>query len=225
MYEISKLVNEVISQSKELKREVVLKLGYRNMNKGYRRFNILLETGECPMSLKDMLPKALNVDEELVNTAFKLTAQQKAKEAELDRKRTEEYERKSFVPHIWIENELEYLSGASFWFVAFVGLDALKRLSLSENINDMDWELQKSLVKERILQHQKEVDITDVLFGKVRSYTYCQTYDDSFLFSVDGKFLHRRTETVDKPELYIEVSNKSISGGLLDKLGYRNKER
>ena len=57
MYEISKLVNEVISQSKELKREVVLKLGYRNLNKGYRRLNALLETGECPEFIKERLPQ------------------------------------------------------------------------------------------------------------------------------------------------------------------------
>ena len=66
--------------------------------------------------------------------------------------------------------------------------------------------------------NQKGTNGDDVILGRVTGYTYHQTYDDSFLFSVDGKFLHRRTETVDKPELYIEVSNKSISGELLDEL-------
>ena len=216
MYAISRLINDVISSSKHCKRNIVLSLGYQNINKGYRRLNTLIETGECPMSLKDMLPKALNVDEELVNTAFKLTAQQKAKEAELDRKRTEEYERKSFVPHIWIENELEYPSGAKFWYVIFVGIHHFKALPLPENINEMDWETQQSIVKERILEHHKHCS-DDAIFGRVKSYTYCQTYDDSFLFSVDGKILQRRTDTVDKPELYIEVDNKKFSGGLLDK--------
>jgi len=225
MYKISKLVNEVISQSKERKREVVVSLGYKNLHKGYRRLNTLIETGECPMSLKDMLPKALNVDEELVNTAFKLTAQQKAKEAELDRKRTEEYERKSFVPHIWIENELEYPSGAKFWYVAFLGIDKFKILPLPENINEMDWETEQSAVKKRVLQHQKGINGDDAIFGWVTGYTYRQTYDDSYLFSVDGKLLQRRTEKVDKPEMFIEIGNRSISGGLIDKLGYRNKER
>ena len=225
MYAISRLINDVISSSKHCKRNIVLSLGYQNINKGYRRLNNLIETGECPMSLKDMLPKALNVDEELVNTAFKLTAQQKAKEAKLDRKRTEEYERKSFVPHIWIENELEYPSGAKFWYVAFLGIDKFKVLPLPENINDMDWELQESLVKERILQHQKDCNSNDVIFGRVTGYTYCQTYDNSFLFSIDGKLARRHIEKIDKLEMFIEIGNRSISGGLIDKLGYRNKER
>ena len=225
MYAISRLINDVISSSKHCKRNIVLSLGYQNINKGYRRLNTLIETGECPMSLKDMLPKALNLDEELVNTAFKLTAQQKAKEAELDRKRTEEYERKSFVPHIWIENELEFPSGAKFWYVAFLGIDKFKVLPLPENINDMDWELQESLVKKRRLQHQKGINGDDAIFGRVKGYTYCQTYNDSFLFSVDGKLVRRHIEKVDKPEMFIQVGNRSISGGLIDKLGYRNKER
>ena len=217
MYAISRLIHDVISSSKHCKRNIVLSLGYQNINKGYRRLNNLIETGECPMSLKDMLPKALNVDEELVNTAFKLTAQQKAKEAELDRKRTEEYERKSFVPHIWIENELEYPSGAKFWYVAFLGIDKFKVLPLPEGISEMDWETEQSAVKKRILQHQKGINGDDAIFGRVTGYTYHQTYDDSFLFSVDGKFLHRRTEKLDKPELYIEVGTKKISGGLVDR--------
>ncbi|MGE5446348.1 MAG: hypothetical protein ACM3SR_17435 [Ignavibacteriales bacterium] len=37
MYEISKLINRVISGNKELKREIVLRLGYKNLDKGYRR--------------------------------------------------------------------------------------------------------------------------------------------------------------------------------------------
>jgi len=213
MYAISRLINEVISSSKERKREVILRLDYKNLHKGFRRLNTLIETGECPISLKDMLPKALNVDEELVNTAFKLTAQEKAKEAEEARQRREEYERKHFKPHLWIEHERKYPEGASFWYVVFVGIHHFKTLPLPENINEMDWKLQESLVKKRILQHQKGINGDDAIFGRVIGYTYCQTYDNSFLFSIDGKLVRRRIEKVDKPEMFIEIGNRSISGG------------
>jgi len=225
MYAISKLINEVISQSKEAKRNVVLKLGYKNINKGYRRLNALIETGVCPLFLKEKLPKALNLDKELIDQAFVLIAQEKAKEAEEARQRREEYERKHFKPHLWIEHERKYPQGASFWYVVFIGIHHFKALPLPENINDMDWELQESLVKERILQHQKDCNSDDAIFGRVTGYTYCQTYDDSFLFSVDGKLVRRHIEKVDKPEMFIEIGNRSISGELIDKLGYRKKER
>lgn len=224
MYEISRLIKESISQSKELKRELVLQLGYRNLNKGYRRLNALLEKGECPEFIKENLPKALNIDKELVAIAFQVTKKQKAKEVELARKRREEYERKHFKPHVWIEHERKYPSGASFWFVAFIGIDKFKMIALPENINEMDWEIQESKVKERILEHHKHCS-DDAIFGRVKGYTYCQTYDDSFLFSIDGKLARRRIEKVDKPEMFIEIGNRSISDRLIDKLGYRNKKR
>ena len=73
--------------------------------------------------------------------------------------------------------------------------------------------------------NQKGTNGDDVILGRVTGYTYCQTYDDSFLFSVDGKLVRRHIEKVDKPEMFIEIGSRSISGGLIDKLGYRNKER
>ena len=190
MYAISKLINEVISSSKLRKREVVLSLGYKNLHKGFRRLNTLIETGECPQYIKDRLPQALNLDKELVDTAFKLTAQEKAKEAEIARQSREEYERKSFVPHIWTEYEIKYPTGAAFWYIALIGLDKFKVLSLPEDINEMDWDEQQAIVKERILEHHKHCS-DDAIFGRVKGYTYCQTYDDSFLLSVDGKRVYK----------------------------------
>jgi len=55
MYEISKLINQVISGNKGRKREIVLNLGYKNLDKGYRRLYHLIETGECPEPKKKML--------------------------------------------------------------------------------------------------------------------------------------------------------------------------
>ena len=77
MYEISRLINEVISQSNGRKREVILNLGYKNLNKGYRRLNTLLEKGECPAFIKENLPKALNIDKQLIDVAFQVTKNQK----------------------------------------------------------------------------------------------------------------------------------------------------
>lgn len=106
MYQISKLINQIISGNKQRKREIVLKLGYKNLDKGYRRFYHLIETGECPEPIKKMLSTALGVEPQVVEDAFKATSQQIAEEVELDRKQEEEYERRIFKPHLWIEHEL-----------------------------------------------------------------------------------------------------------------------
>jgi hypothetical protein len=105
MYEISKLINRVISGNKQPEREIVLKLGYKNLDKGYRRLYRLIETGECPEPMRKMLPTALGVEPQVVEDAFKTTSQQIAEEVELARRRQEEYERRTFKPHLWIEHE------------------------------------------------------------------------------------------------------------------------
>src|ERR1700758_3119705 len=100
-YQISKLITQIISGNKERKREIVLKLGYKNLDKGYRRLHHLIETGECPEPMKRMLPYALGIDPQVLEDAFEATARQKQEEIELARKHQEEYERRTFKPHLW----------------------------------------------------------------------------------------------------------------------------
>ena len=189
MYQISKLINQVISGNKQRKREIVLKLGYKNLDKGYRRLYHLIETGECPEPIKKMLPTALVVEPQVVEDAFETTSQQIAEEVELARRRQEEYERRTFKPHLWIEHEREYPPPGTIWIVALSGLLSYKFRDLHENINEFEWDERVRLVQERIRRHQEEEGTYNRIFGKVDGYTYRQTYDDSFLFSKDGEHL------------------------------------
>ena len=65
----------------------------------------LIETGECPEPIKNMLPTALWVTTQVVEDAFEATVRQKAEEIELDRRHQEKYEWRIFKPHLWIEHE------------------------------------------------------------------------------------------------------------------------
>jgi hypothetical protein len=186
-YQISKLINQVISGNKQRKREIILKLGYKNFNKGYRRLYHLIETGECLEPIKNMLPTALGLDPQVVADAFEATARQKAEELELARRRQEEYERRTFKPHLWIEHELS--RPRSIAMAALSGINSFKLVSLPEGINQLSWNEQKRVVRWAIQRHQRDNGIEDYMFGKVTGYVYRQTYDDSHLFSKDGKLL------------------------------------
>jgi len=189
MYQISKLINQVISGNKERTREIVLKSGYKNLDKGYRRLYHLIETGKCPEPMRKMLPNALGVEAQGVEDAFKAASQQKAEEVELARKRHEEYERRTFKPHLWIERECEYPPPGTIWIVALSGLLPYKFGDLPENINELQWDAQVRLVQQSIRRHQEEEGTYNRIFGKVEGFTYRQTYDDSFLFSKNGVHL------------------------------------
>jgi hypothetical protein len=216
MYEISKLINQVISGNKQRKREIVLKLGYKNLDKGYRRLYHLIETGECPKLMRKMLPTALGVDPQVVEDAFKATSQQIAEEVELARRRQEEYERRTFKPHLWIEHELS--RPKSITMVLFTGIDNYKVVNLPDIIDKLDWEYQVRVVEETIRQHQQNKGIEDCMFGKVTGYIYRQTYDDSHLFSKYGKLLESNIGKFKKPEASLKIGGKEVSSELISKV-------
>ncbi len=216
MYEISKLINQIISGKKERKREIVLKLGYKNLDKGYRRLYHLIETGECPEPIKKMLPTALGVDPQVVEDAFKTTAQQIAEEVELARRRQEEYERRTFKPHLWIEHELS--RPKSITMVLFTGVDNYKVVNLPEVINELSWEYQVGVVEETVRQHQQNKGTEDCMFGKITGYVYRQTYDDSHLLSKDGKLLKTNIGKFKKPECSLKIGGRGVSSELITKV-------
>jgi hypothetical protein len=153
MYEICKLINQVISGNKEHKREIVMKLRYKNLDKSYRRLDHLIETVESRESIKNMLPSALGLDPQVVKDAFEATATQKEEELELARRYQEEYERRTFKPHLWIEHELSRPKSITMAVVS--GVDNSKVVNLPEVINKLSWEYQVRVVEETMRQHQQ----------------------------------------------------------------------
>jgi hypothetical protein len=216
MYEISKLINQVISGNKQRKREIVLGLGYKNLDKGYSQLYHLIESGECPELMRKMLPTALGVEPQVVEDAFRATSQQIAEEVELDRKQEEEYERRIFKPHLWIEHELS--RPRSIAMTALSGINSFKLVKLPEGTNQLSWNEQKRVVRWAVRHHQQNKGTEDCMFGKVTGYVYRQTYDDSHLFSKDGKLLETNIDKFKKPESSLKIGGKEVSSELMTKV-------
>jgi len=101
--------------------------------------------------------------------------------------RREEIQRRSFIPHLWINHSLikpHYKS-----LVDHMGLENWKVLSLPNLINKMSWDDQVIKIREIIKRHQKETGGYDDMFGNITDYIYCRSYDESYLFSIDGELL------------------------------------
>ena len=108
MYKISELILRYTSRSKEDKLNIVKKLGYKNLNKGFRRLDTLIQTGRCPDSLRKKLPTALGLEPSVIQKAYEQTLNQLEEQEEKARRDREEYERRMFQPHLWIKHEREY---------------------------------------------------------------------------------------------------------------------
>ena len=215
MYKISELILRYTSRSKEDKLNIVKKLGYKNLNKGFRRLDNLIQTGQCPDSLRKKLPTALGLEPSVIQKAYEQTLNQLEEQEEKARRDREEYERRTFRPHIWVKHEREYPPGGSICQVAFLGIHNWKVITLPEDIAGLQWSEQCKTVREKIREHQSQEYVDTSIFRKVIGYIYRKTYDKSFLFSTNGNLLGIYSPKVKKPEIYLEVGNKKIREGLL----------
>ncbi len=86
MYKISELILRYTSRSKEDKLNIVKKLGYKNLNKGFRRLDTLIQTGQCPDSLRNKLPTALGLEPSVIQKAYEQTLNQLEEEEEKARR-------------------------------------------------------------------------------------------------------------------------------------------
>ena len=215
MYQISELILRYTSRSKEDKLNIVKKLGYKNLNRGLRRLDTLIQTGQCPDSLRKKLPTALGLDPLVIQKAYEQTLNQLEEQEEKARRDREEYERRTFRPHIWVKHEREYPPVGSICQVAFLGIHNWKVITLPEDIAGLQWSEQFKALREKIREHQSQENVDTNIFRKVIGYIYRKTYDKSFLFSTNGNFLEVYRPKVRKPEVYLKVGNKKIHEGLL----------
>jgi len=210
MYPISALVLRYTTRSKKEKLNIVKNLGYKNLNKGLRRLDHLIQTGQCPYSLREKLPSVLGIDPSAIQEAFEATLAQQREEEEKARRAEEDFERTTFRPHLWVIHELENPPVGSI-----CGIERWKIITLHENISNLRWSDQCITIKEKIIVHQSDVSVDESIFGRVKGYVYRRNYDESYYFSTDGILLGKYRSKINNPEVYIQIGNKKLRGGIL----------
>jgi len=215
MYPISALILRYTSRSKKEKLNIVNKLGYKNLNKGLRRLDHLIQTGQCPDSVREKLPSVLGIDTSTIQEAFEATLAQQQDEKEKARRARDDHERKTFRPHLWVIHEREDPPVGSISIVAFIGIDHWKVITLPDDIASLRWSDQCCTIRKEIREHQSQEYVDRSMFGKVTGYLYRKTYEDSFLFNTEGIFIEKYRSHIYKPEIYLKLGNKKIRGGLL----------
>ncbi len=101
------------------------------------------------------------------------------------------------------------------YLVAFVGIEHWKVITLHENISNLRWSDQCITIKEKIIVHQSDVSVDESIFGRVKGYVYRRNYDESYYFSTDGILLGKYRSKINNPEVYIQIGNKKLRGGIL----------
>ncbi|MDA2918320.1 hypothetical protein MYX76_02295 [Desulfobacterota bacterium AH_259_B03_O07] len=188
MYEISRLINNVIGEDRSRKRDIVRKMGYRDdLIEGYNRLENIIQTGNCKAKIRKRLPKTLNLLPKVVDDALDATAKKLEKQRRIALARRQEFERKYFRPHIWINHI--YSKPRDTHLVDHMGLEHWKVLNLPRRINESSWDDQIKIVRNTISKHMEEAGGYDDMFGRIRSFIYCKGYDESYLFTIEGELI------------------------------------
>lgn len=188
---------------------------YKNSKVGYLKrliwgennldFKIHKETKAKSESIHEglrRLPRRINLKPRVIVTYKPIFKRSNLiKESLLNRR--EEIQRRSFIPHLWINHSLIKPRFKSL--VDHMGLEQWKGLSLPNWITKMSWDDQVNKIREIIKSHQKETGGYDDMFGNITDYIYCRSYDENYLFSIEGELL---------------IEDNENSEGLLLRAGY-----
>ena len=94
MYEISRLINQVIGGERNKKRDIVRGLGFEHdLLEGYNRLENLFRTGRCHEKIRKRLPKTLNLLPNRVKEALEETTREVERQKEISLSRREGYAR------------------------------------------------------------------------------------------------------------------------------------
>ena len=182
MYEIGKLISRIIGGDRAKRTQIVKRMGYTNLSKGYRRLDTLIRTGCIPSELLPKLAQALDTNLQTIGQALEETSVQKREEIELR-------DRRSFRPHIFIKTSRSGPEVGNITMVALVGLAHFKHIQLPVGTTEKPMSNQLKTVREIIRWYYQEHNGRCLFFGEITGYTYRSTYDHAVEFSIDGKLI------------------------------------
>ncbi|MGB7291885.1 MAG: hypothetical protein WBD99_06925 [Thermodesulfobacteriota bacterium] len=201
MYEISRLINQVIGEDRSRKRAMVRGLGFEDdLIEGYNRLENLFRTGRCHEKIRKRLPKTLNLLPKRVKEALEQTAREVETQNEVSRRRREEYLRKTFRPYLWINHI--YSRPKNRALVDHIGLEHWKMIDLPKDINETGLDDQVERIHRIIIDHQRETSGYDDMFGRITDYIFCRSYDESYLFTVKGELVS--SDNVDRNRIPLD---------------------
>lgn len=180
------LISEKMVAKGLRKAEIVALLGFKNINKGIRRFDAFAEGADDNSGMLNRLPFALGIPVETVQAAYEQMLDQLRVEAEAQRREHLEQLRAAFFPHIRVRSERTCPS--PIFVVAMTGgPDRWLRVSVPKEITALPKPDQLEQVAEIIRQYHTEHRGSAGPFGSINGYYYRPEFERAVEFSVTGE--------------------------------------
>jgi hypothetical protein len=151
------------------RRELVSRLGYRQIGKGHEALTAALMTGTVPPQIRKHLAVALEVDDTLVDAVVAATTRQQQDEARALILASEAAYRAAFKPHL--RTETTRTIPEPIFIAALLGTARLRHVEVSSEVWNASADDRDRLVKRAIQDHYGERDGYVPAFGSIVSYT------------------------------------------------------
>jgi hypothetical protein len=147
---------------------LVRRSGYRDLNSGHAALSGFLRTGVVPSFVERTLARALEVDQDFLDTVLLATARQLHDEARSQILAREEAYRAGFRPHLQVTTERRIPS--PIFIAALLTTKRLRIVSLPDGAFSSDEESRDQAIKATIIEHFREHEGHVPTFGGITGY-------------------------------------------------------
>jgi hypothetical protein len=211
---IADLVLSTIGRTKQSRRKFLRHLGYANKSKAGHRFDKMISRGEVNSHLRQILPKALNLDSDFVTTAIEKTSCQKKQYAIELTAHLELIERAQFSPHIVARIDIHRRRAP---LVVCIGLGGPSTFNIDvpAELTTQAKKVQLAMVRSLIEDYQntENGELCFQLFGSPTHYIYRPAYDEAWEFSLNLDLVRKTNGPILSAKGAIRIGNKQISNG------------
>jgi hypothetical protein len=219
MYPLGELIEQAIKNRGLSKIEVVIKVGYHNLNKGLHLLDDLIDGKALGYRHTPMrhLPEVLNISQEEFDASLAKWYELKKIAWEDDNAKRGIYNERTFRPHLWIWTSRQTPQPI---FPAAIGGEAMfKHVRLPEGAVGENGEVDFALVGQVIRDHYHKRKGSALVFGDIVSYFLRLSYGKPGIkFSPDGQIIDTNPPPVSHGEASLTIGNKEIPREFLDKL-------
>jgi hypothetical protein len=214
---LAELISRRAREQRLTRQEIALRLGYKNINKGFTRFDQLFRFGLSTPDLLERLRLILAIDAaELAGAAAATGSMLRAQAKKFAGQKHEETQRaitrerflaqQRFTPHLWVIPEREIPS--PIFVVAIFGEERFRRVNLPETIATLPEKVQEKIISEAACSHFSSTGGRAGPFGKILAYLYRRTFDQSWRLNPKGEVLHRSGGSVPVAKCRLSFKSK-----------------
>ena len=192
------LLADTLKDNKENKKLLIQSLGYKNLNKGYRRLAKSLETDYIDEELLYKLSDISGIEKSKIDDCISEAKQQIDEKRKAREKEMEDFERANFKPHLWrlCERRIPF----SIFSVVWSGEAVYKKVPIPTEIWTYPIDLQLDAIENVIQKDFEKSKGVAGTFGAITGYLFRKTYDETYKFDSNGKFIEKCKFAFEKEE-------------------------